>query len=329
MVKRVVDTKFWSSMDVLDNYSVEDKFFALYLMTNSKSSQVGIYSLPKKIISFETGFTTEVIQVLLDRFSTKYGQILYSEETQEITLLHSLKYSILKGGKPVSDLLERELRNIQDGNLILETYHVMLDFWKSSIRNFDKTIKQLFEFELVGRELISSDSNSQNENNNQNNNENINQNNNHNNINKKNEKKNENNNHNDNEESLGTNRSTNRTKLINNENSSSEESIAIERYIQYLKYKKPEFDKEIEMEEVVYVFYQELLGEITLEVKEKLLSWEKKLPKSVILEAFTRSIDKFRPIYYISTIIENWLNQGVTNLRDISLIDREFNRENH
>ena len=44
MVKRVVDTDFWTDMEVIDHYSPEDKYFYLYLITNGKSSQVGIYS---------------------------------------------------------------------------------------------------------------------------------------------------------------------------------------------------------------------------------------------------------------------------------------------
>lgn len=128
MVKRIVDTSFWTDMQVIDNYSVEDKFFYLYLLTNDKTTQVGIYPLPKKVMSFETGFTTDVIQVLLDRFSENYEKIIYSEKTQEITLLDSLEFSVLTGGKPVSDLLDRELTKIRDDDLIRETYKYMKNF---------------------------------------------------------------------------------------------------------------------------------------------------------------------------------------------------------
>lgn len=321
MVKRVVDTKFWTSMDVIDNYSVEDKFFALYLMTNARSSQVGIYSLPKKVISFETGFTTDVIQVLLDRFSQKYGQIIYSNETQEVTVLRSLEYSILKGGKPVSDLLERELREIKDGRLILTTYQLMKEFWESSKRRFDQTIQSIFEAELISRELILAE------------NENVNQNekNNDNDIHSNNESKNHNHNDNDNEESSGTNRGmnqdTNRKILINTDETNPDELVALEKYVEYLKYKKPAFDKKIKSEEILSVFYQELLGEVTLAVQEKIACWEEKFPKSLILESFVRSIDKFRPLPYVNSIIDNWEKEGVESFRDISRLDRKYNHK--
>ena len=150
-VKRIVNTKFWEDETVLDTYSVEDKYFLLYLMTNTKTTQLGIYQLPKKLMSFQTGYTNEVIEVLIQRFNNKYKNIVYSHETQEIAVLNSLKYSIVKGGKPVSDLLTRELSAVKDVNLIKATYDHMLDWWNNSTRPFDLTVKNLLEEELVKR----------------------------------------------------------------------------------------------------------------------------------------------------------------------------------
>lgn len=299
MVKRIVDTNFWTTMQVIDQYSVEDKYFALYLMTNDKSSQVGIYSLPKKIMSFETGFTIDVIQVLLDRFSNDYGQIIYSEKTQEVTLLKSLSYSILRGGKPVSDLLERELRTVQDGSLILETYHEMNEFWKISKRPFDQTIQSLFEEELTIRDLISIEK----------------------------EDKKINSHPSQKEKDSSKSFEQNQGLLINTDESTDEELIALERYTKFLNFKKPTFNQKIKTEEILSVFYQELLGELTLAIQETLRSWEEIFPKSLILEALVRSIDKFRPMSYARTVIENWEEKGVKDLRDVSRLDREYNRK--
>ncbi|MGY4105501.1 DnaD domain protein [Ignavigranum ruoffiae] len=153
-VKRVVDTEFWSDSYVVDHYSVEDKYFYIYLMTNPKSTQVGIYALPRRIISFETGYTLEVIDVLLDRFQTKYQEIIYNFQTQEITLLNSLKHSVIKGGKPVIDLICRELSQIKDSTLIAKTYHHLVNWWNQSRRSFDLSLKSAFEEEMSRRHSI-------------------------------------------------------------------------------------------------------------------------------------------------------------------------------
>lgn len=183
MTKRVVDTNFWMSPEVLDQYSVEDKYFYLYLVTNTQSSQVGIYSIPKKVMSFETGFTAEAIEVLIDRFSNTYEKIIYDVGTQEIALTDSLKWSVLKGGKPVSDLLTKELSKIKQGELIKKIYEMMRAFWLASNRPFDKTIMSLFEKEMTNRHIDFQPTHHQslqNQNQNNNHNHNINHNQSHN-----------------------------------------------------------------------------------------------------------------------------------------------------
>lgn len=170
-IKRIVNTKFWQDEKVLDNYSVEDKYFMLYILTNPRTSQLGIYKLPKKIASFETGYTREVIEVLLQRFRDKYQNILYNDKTQEISLLNSLKYSIVKGGAPVISLLEKELSQVESDELILATYKHMYDWWSKSGRSFDKTVMEMFEKELEQRKVTKKINGNENVNDNENDNE--------------------------------------------------------------------------------------------------------------------------------------------------------------
>ncbi|MFL2140898.1 hypothetical protein [Ruoffia sp. FAM 26254] len=183
--KRVIPISFWTDPYAVENYSVEDKYFILYLMTNPATTQVGIYRLSKKVMSFETGYTTDVINVLLDRFENKYNLIIYSSETQEITLLKSLTYSIMKGGDPVAQLLKSELSMVLNPDLILQTYMSLQSFFETSVRVFDQTIKRLFELELQKRNIpfsmtfTSNENENQNNNYNQNNNDNDNNNHNH------------------------------------------------------------------------------------------------------------------------------------------------------
>ena len=143
-IKRIVDTDFWTDIDVIDSFSIDDKFFALYLYTNKHTRQSGIYKLPKKYISFETGFSKEVIEVLLDRFENQYKRIKYNHETQEVALLRYTSFSIVKGGKPVEDCIIRDLQTIKDKELIKATYKEMEDTWNASTRVVDEKIKEIF-----------------------------------------------------------------------------------------------------------------------------------------------------------------------------------------
>jgi hypothetical protein len=57
-VFRKIEISFWQDNFVLE-LTPEEKFFYLYLMTNSKTRQSGVYSLPVKVIEFETGYNRE------------------------------------------------------------------------------------------------------------------------------------------------------------------------------------------------------------------------------------------------------------------------------
>lgn len=127
-IKRIVDTGFWTDDKILDTFSPEDKLFFLYLMTNPHTTQLGIYQLNLKYISLELGYTVDTCKILIDRFQNKYGMIMYSYDTKEIAIKNYLKYSIVKGGKPVEDLLEKEIKQVKDKRLLTYVYDNLIDY---------------------------------------------------------------------------------------------------------------------------------------------------------------------------------------------------------
>jgi len=113
-VYRQIHISFWQDPDVLD-YTPEEKYFYLYLMTNSKTSQCGIYELPKKIAELETGYNRETVDKLLKRF-TEYNKIIYEEETKEIMLLNWLKHNPVNGPKIIA-CVKKELNGVKSLSL--------------------------------------------------------------------------------------------------------------------------------------------------------------------------------------------------------------------
>ena len=117
-IKRIVDTDFWTDDKVMVEFSPEDRLFMLYLLTNPHTTQLGVYKILPKQMAFELGYSSDTINVLLDRFETKYNIVRYSKDTSEIAVRNYLKYSIVKGGKPVLDLLTREAKRVKDQSLL-------------------------------------------------------------------------------------------------------------------------------------------------------------------------------------------------------------------
>lgn len=117
MAFRVIQQSLWTDEKILDNYSCEDKYFWLYLLTNPQSNQLGIYKLPLKLAAFQLGYSKEQVIVLLDRFERVLNQIRYNRETQEIAIGNFLFHSVITGGKPVINTIEKDISKVTDTEL--------------------------------------------------------------------------------------------------------------------------------------------------------------------------------------------------------------------
>jgi len=115
---RMVHTAFWEDAKVVEELTPEDKYFFLYLLTNQKTTQIGIYSITKRQMAFDLGYSMESVQALLDRFVQNHDMVKYNPETREIAIHNWGKYNLNRGGKPVLDCVEAELREVKDVTLI-------------------------------------------------------------------------------------------------------------------------------------------------------------------------------------------------------------------
>lgn len=114
-VFRQVHIDFWQDGFVLD-LTPEEKYFYLYLMTNSKTTQCGVYELPRRIIETETGYNRETVEKLLDRFEG-YKKIVYDKSSNEIFINNWVKYNKIVSPK-VKKCVEKELKEIKSQTLI-------------------------------------------------------------------------------------------------------------------------------------------------------------------------------------------------------------------
>jgi uncharacterized phage protein (TIGR02220 family) len=166
-IKRIVDTSFWTDGKV-DDFSPEDKYFMLYLLTNPFSTQLGIYEISIKQVAFQLGYSMDAVKVLIDRFENKYGMIIYSPETNEIAIKNFLRHSIIKGGAPVRDCLIKEIKKVKNGDLIARVFFHIKDN-----DSLNETVKQIIaEYEEKNGNLSYSNiKDNKNDNKNENDNE--------------------------------------------------------------------------------------------------------------------------------------------------------------
>ena len=74
---RNVYMSFWTDTKVIDEFTPEDKFFYLYLMTNPHTSLCGCYEISLSQMSAEMGYTKDSISKLINRFMMVHDIIRY------------------------------------------------------------------------------------------------------------------------------------------------------------------------------------------------------------------------------------------------------------
>lgn len=129
---RMIHIDFWKNPIVLEEMSPEDKLFYLYLLTNANTTQIGIYKITKKQMSFDLGFSMESVQIVMDRFIHHHKVIRYNPETRELAIRNWGKDNLYKAGKPVMDCITSELKEVEDTSLI---QYVLEPIQKQEIRS--------------------------------------------------------------------------------------------------------------------------------------------------------------------------------------------------
>lgn len=130
---RQIQTNFWSNTYIQEEMTAEDKYFYLYLMTNEFTTQIGIYSITKKQMAFDLGYSIESVQALLQRFETYHKLIKYDIETREIILLKWAETNLNIGGKPVQDLIKKEISQVKNKEFLFLMFE---NCPKNSLKNF-------------------------------------------------------------------------------------------------------------------------------------------------------------------------------------------------
>ena len=130
---RQIQTSFWSNTYIQEEMTAEDKYFYLYLMTNEFTTQIGIYSITKKQMAFDLGYSIESVSALLQRFETYHKLIKYDVDSRELILLKWAENNLNIGGKPVQDLIKKEIEQVKNKDFLALMYSSCPE---NSLKNF-------------------------------------------------------------------------------------------------------------------------------------------------------------------------------------------------
>jgi len=108
---RKIHVQFWSDV-FIQSLTPEQKFFFLYLLTNEKTKQCGIYEITTRHISYDTGYNIETVNKLIEFFENA-GKIVFSRETNEIAVKNWEKYNGSRS-PDVQNLVNKELKSVKN-----------------------------------------------------------------------------------------------------------------------------------------------------------------------------------------------------------------------
>ena len=101
-IYRNVQLSFWTDSKVEDDFTPEDKYFYLYLITNPQTNICGCYQISYAQVTNQTGYNKDTVNRLIERFENVHKVIRFCRETKEILLLNWYKYNWSKSEKTLA-----------------------------------------------------------------------------------------------------------------------------------------------------------------------------------------------------------------------------------
>lgn len=149
---RKISVSFWSDSFV-GELTPEQKYFYLYLMTNDKTTQCGIYETSIRKICFDTGYNSETVQKLLYFFEEK-KKIRWSNATNEIALINWVKFNESSSPKVLA-CIEKELKQVKNRVLIQYLYSMDTESQKEEEKEEEKEKEEEEAFSVLSeRDII-------------------------------------------------------------------------------------------------------------------------------------------------------------------------------
>lgn len=116
MAKRTVDTELWNDEDIIENFTAEDRYFWLYLLTNPHNNICGVVKNSPALMARDMGLHKDTIINLLFRFEKVHGLIFTDKETNEIVILNWGKYNWTKSAD-LMKTVKKQLQSVQSEHI--------------------------------------------------------------------------------------------------------------------------------------------------------------------------------------------------------------------
>lgn len=112
-IYRNVQMSFWTDRKIAEEFTPNEKYMYLFLMTNPLTNLCGCYEIGYKQISNMTGLDVKTVKGLIKTLQETHRIITYSEKTAEILILNWHRYNWTDSDKFRKPLL-KEIESVKD-----------------------------------------------------------------------------------------------------------------------------------------------------------------------------------------------------------------------
>jgi hypothetical protein len=137
---RQIHVAFWDD-PWIETLEPLQKYLYLYLMSNSRTRQCGIYEITEKKIGEDTGLSIDNIKEYLDLFE-RYDKLIYNRGTHEIIMLNWIKYNAPASPKIVVCVM-KEMLSVKNKDFV-RRYIELCNFYGYTLENQTYSIDTLF-----------------------------------------------------------------------------------------------------------------------------------------------------------------------------------------
>ncbi len=116
MPKRMIDTDLWKDESIMADFTAEDRYFWLYLLTNPHNNICGVLKNAPTLFARDMGYHKDTIVNLIYRFNNVHNMVYCDSSTKEILILNWYKYNWNKSPKIIA-IIERELTDIKSNEI--------------------------------------------------------------------------------------------------------------------------------------------------------------------------------------------------------------------
>lgn len=129
---RNISINFWTDSKIDDDFTPEDKYFYLYLLTNPHTNICGCYEISMKQMERETGYNEDTIKRLINRMERIHKVIRYDSITKEVLIINWSKYNWSASAK-----VEKAIAKVADRIKSVKFKNFLLSLINNNISNTD------------------------------------------------------------------------------------------------------------------------------------------------------------------------------------------------